>query len=224
MRRSQAACERTFGLIEFDCANQAQMPVVASLRPIEIDLLYRRGPSSGCLSRTMDLSRFEFPPGPSYVLRQLFSFKVAAYGTFVGSVHVVGKLLGIDLPLWMIVSCSIIALPAILYTQVGFQYWRNKRKAESLGARLAPEAPSKWPGGLDLIIAGANVFRAGYIGETGGYVHIVRDSDKVILGDAVGDWLTKGGQTIDVYTLWTSRVSLLTNHHRAKHPDTDRRS
>ena len=172
----------------------------------------------------MDLPCFKLPPGPSYILWQLFSLKVAGYGAFVGSVRVGGELLGIHFPLWMIVSCSIIVLPAILYTQVEFQYWKNKRKAKSLGARLAPKAPSKWPGGLDLIIAAANVSRIGYIGESGGYVHIVRGSDEVILGDAVGDWLAKGGQTIDVRTLWTSRVSLLTSHHRAKHPDTDRRS
>ena len=144
---------------------------VCLLFKVQLRLICYIGEGRSRLSRTMDLSRFEFPPGPSYVLRQLFSFKVAGYGTFAGCVHVVGELLGIDIPLWMIVSCSIIALPTILYTQVEFQYWRNKRKAESLGARLAPKTPSKWPGGLDLIIAAANVFRTGYIGEPGGYVH-----------------------------------------------------
>ena len=172
----------------------------------------------------MDLSRFEFPPGPSYIFRQLFSFKVAAYGTFVGSVHVVGELLGIDLPLWMIVSCSIIALPAILYTQVEFQYWRNKRKAESLGARLTPKVPSKWPGGLDLVTAVANAFRVGYIGEPGGYVYVMRGSNEVILGDAIGGWLAEGGQTIDMRTLWTSRVSMLKSHHWTEYPYLGHRS
>ena len=172
----------------------------------------------------MDLPRFELPPGPSYILRQLFSFKVAGYGAFVGCVHVGGELLGIYLPLWMIVLCSIIALPAILYTQVKFQYWKNKRKAESLGARLAPKVPSGWPGGLDLVTTVANMFRVGYICEPDGYVHIVRGSDEVILGEAIGNWLAECGQTVDLRTLWTSRVSLLTSHHWAKHPDPDRRS
>ena len=172
----------------------------------------------------MDLLRFRLPPGPSYILRQLLSFKVAGYGAFVGCVHVGGELLGICLPLWMIVSCSIVALPAILCTQVKLQYWKNKRKAESLGARLAPKVPSKWLGGLDLVTAVAKVFREGYIGEPGGYVHIVRGSDEVILGDALSDWLAEGGQTIDVCTLWTSRVSLSRSRHWAKHPDPDRRS
>ena len=161
----------------------------------------------------MDITHFELPPGPSYILRQLFSLKVASYGAFVGCVHVGGELLGIDFPLWMIISCSIIILPAILYTQVEFQDWKTKRKAESLGARLAPKVPSKWPGGLDLIIATANAFRAGYIGESGGFVHLMRGSDEVVLGDAVGNLLAENGQTIYVRTLWTSRVSLLTSHH-----------
>ena len=121
----------------------------------------------------MDLFRFELPPGPSYILRQLFSLKVASYGSLVTCIHVGGELLSIDFPLWMIISCSIIALPVILYAQAGFQYWKDKRKAESLGARLAPKTPSKWPGGLDLAAAAANASGVGYIGEPGGCVHIM---------------------------------------------------
>ena len=45
-----------------------------------------------------------------------------------------------------------------------------------------------------------------------------------MLGDAGSDWLAEGGQTIDVRTLWTSQVSLLTRYHWAEHPDHDRRS
>ena len=171
----------------------------------------------------MDLPRFELPPGPSYILRQLFSLKVASYGSLVTCIHVGGELLGIDFPLWMIISCSIIALPAILCAQVELQHWKNKRKAESLGARLAPKVPSKWPGGLDLVAAGANLSRVGYVGEPGDCAYIVRGPDEVILGDAGSDWLAEGGQTIDVCTLWTSRVSLLTIYRWAEHPDPDRR-
>ena len=156
----------------------------------------------------MDLSRFELPPGPSYILRQLFSLKVASYCSLVTCIHFGGRLLGIDFPLWTIISCSIIALPAILYAQVELQCWKNKRKAESLGARLAPRVPSKWPGGLDLVVAAVNVSRVGYVGEPGDCAYIVRGPDEVMLGDAVGKWLAEGGQTIDVCTLWTSRVSL----------------
>jgi len=74
-------------------------------------------------------------------------------------------MLGIDLPLWMILSCSIVALPAILYSKTEFQYWMAKRKAESLGARLAPKVPYKWPAGIDLIVALIDAFKIGYIGE-----------------------------------------------------------
>lgn len=77
-------------------------------------------------------------------------------------------MLGVDLPLWAIVSSSIVALPAILYAQSEFQYWKDKRKAESLGARLAQKVPSKWPAGIDLIITMINVLKTGYLGESDG--------------------------------------------------------
>jgi len=116
----------------------------------------------------MSPPRFELPPGPSYILRQFLSWKVVSYGAFVGCVRVGRETLGIDPPLWALVSCSIVVLPAILYAQTEFQYWSAKRKAESLGARLAPRVPSKWPAGIDLIVALVDVFKTGYLGESYG--------------------------------------------------------
>ena len=77
-------------------------------------------------------------------------------------------MLGIGLPLWIIVPSSIIALPAILYAQSELDYWKCKRKAESLGARLAPKVPFKWPAGIDLIVALTHTFISGYPGESRG--------------------------------------------------------
>lgn len=77
-------------------------------------------------------------------------------------------MLGINVPSWTVVLSSIAALPAVLYAQKELYYWKAKRKAESLGARLAPEIPSKWPAGIDLITALVNMFKTGYIGESDG--------------------------------------------------------
>ena len=119
-------------------------------------------------------------------------------------------MVGIDPPLWAIVSCSIAALPAILYARAEFQYWTAKRKAESLGARLAPKVPYRWPGGIDLIVAMVDVFRTGYQGESHDWVSLAQWSHGEILGDIMVDWLAEGGQTVDMRTLWESCVGLLT--------------
>ena len=160
-------------------------------------------------SRTMSPPRFELPPGPSYILRQLLSWKAVSYGAFVGCVRVGGGTLGIDPPLRTIVSCSIAILPAILYAQAEFQYWSTKRKAESLGARLAPKIPSKWPAGTDLIATLIDVFKTGYLGKSHDWVSLARWSHEVILGDTMVDWLAEGGQTMDMRALGESRVGLL---------------
>jgi len=120
----------------------------------------------------MSSPRFQLPPGPSFILRQLLSWKVVSYGAFVGCVRVGRETLGIDPPLWTLVFCSIVVLPAILYAQTEFQYWSVKRKAESLGARLAPRVPSKWPAGIDLIVALIDVFKTGYLGESRCWVYL----------------------------------------------------
>jgi len=77
-------------------------------------------------------------------------------------------MLNVHPPLWAIVSSSIVALPVILYAQTEFRYWKAKRKAESLGARLAPKVPYKWTAGIDLIVALVNVYNTGYLGQSRG--------------------------------------------------------
>lgn len=85
-------------------------------------------------------------------------------------------MLSIDLPLWKIVSSSVVAFPTVLYAQTEFQYWKDKRKAESLGARLAPKVSSRWPGGIDLIAQMMNVFNTGYLGESDSWVYLAQKS------------------------------------------------
>src|ERR1700753_2226896 len=108
----------------------------------------------------MKLPHLQLPPGPSFILQQLFSLKVVGYGAFVWRIHVGGEMLGIGLPLWATFSSSAVALLAIIYVKSEFQYWKEKKKAQSLGARLAPAIPYKWPGGTDLIAVMTNVFNS----------------------------------------------------------------
>jgi len=68
-------------------------------------------------------------------------------------------------PLWIIASSSVVALPALFLGQRKLNTWQNQRKAQSLGGRLVPTVPTKWPGGIDLIVAMIRVFKTGYLGE-----------------------------------------------------------
>jgi len=107
----------------------------------------------------------KLPPGLPFILRRLFSWKVVGYSAFVYALHVGTRKASANVPLWMIVSSSIAALPALLLAQCQLEYWMNQRKARSLGARLVPTVPTRWPGGIDLIATIINVFKMGYIGE-----------------------------------------------------------
>ncbi|KAF9647903.1 cytochrome P450 [Thelephora ganbajun] len=130
----------------------------------------------------------KLPPGPSFILGQLLSWEFTSFVASVCLVHAGNEALGLNVPAWVILSCSILALPCILFAHAQHQYWRDGRKAASLGARLAPTVPMRLPGGVDLIATWAKAFNTGYI------------------GDALVDWLAGGGQTVDLRTLWTSRI------------------
>jgi hypothetical protein len=113
----------------------------------------------------MHSPRFELPPGPSFVIRHLLSLKFAGYVALVCCIRFGGGFLNVHVPFWAIVSSSVAALPAIIYAKSEFQYWRYKRKAESLGARLAPVLSYKWPAGIDLVLLTNEIFKTGYLGE-----------------------------------------------------------
>ena len=148
----------------------------------------------------------KLPPGPSFILRQLFSWEVASYSGFVYFLRVGTKRVGVNVPLWAIISSSVAALPVLFLAQCQFDLWKNRRKARSLGGRLVPTVPAKWPGGIDLIVDTINVFKTGYIGELGAYIH---DGVPTNLpsGDEMVDWFAAmGAQTVDMRILCVPRV------------------
>ena len=148
----------------------------------------------------------KFPPGPSFILRRLFSWEAVSYSGFVYLLSVGTKKAGANVPLWAIISSSVVTLPALFLVQSQLDHWRNQRKARALGGRLVPTVPTKWLGGVDLIAAMIRVFKTGYIGElsptpAGVWANLAPP------GDGITDWLAdSGGQTVDIRTLWSSHV------------------
>ena len=113
-----------------------------------------------------NISRSKLPPGPSYVVRKLLSWKTAGYLFSVALIHAGADAVGVYAPVWAIVISSVLAFPAVLYIQSELRYKRDERAAATLGARLAPRVPGKMFLGMDLIAALMEAFGSGYIGES----------------------------------------------------------
>jgi len=107
----------------------------------------------------------KLPPGPSYIVGNTLNWKTAAYVLYVALIHFGADAAGKNAPVWAIVASSVIALPAILYVQSELRYWRDKRTAAALGARLAPKVSGKRPLGIDGVAALMESHKTGYIGE-----------------------------------------------------------
>ena len=114
---------------------------------------------------TMNAPMLKLPPGPSYIVDQIFSWKTASYLSSVVLTCFGTNAVGIYAPVWAIVASSVIALPAIFYLQGELRYWKDKRTAAALGARLAPKVPRKKPFGIDLIATLLEAQKNGYVGK-----------------------------------------------------------
>lgn len=112
-----------------------------------------------------NISKFKLPPGPSFIVSQVLSWKTAGYVASITLIRVGADGVGVHIPVWAIITSSVIALPALLYVQSELSYWRDKRTAVALGAALAPKVSGKKPLGMDLISALAEAHETGYIGK-----------------------------------------------------------
>ena len=109
--------------------------------------------------------KFKLPPGPSFIISQILSWKTPGYISFVTLLRVGAGAVGVHVPVWAIVASSAVALPAVLRVQSELRDWWSKRAAAALGARLAPKITGKKPFGIDLITASLEDHKTGYIGE-----------------------------------------------------------
>ena len=113
----------------------------------------------------MNAPKPKLPPGPPYIVCHISSRKAASYLLSVVLIHIAANAVGIHTPVWAIVVSSVIALPVVLYAQSELRYWRDKRTATALGARLDPKVGGKRPFGMDLITALLEAHKTGYLGE-----------------------------------------------------------
>lgn len=138
-----------------------------------------------------NVTKSKLPPGPSFIVSQILTWKTASYITLVTFIHFATDAVGVCVPVWTIVASSVIALPAMLYIQSELRYWGDKRAAGALGATLAPKVTGEKLLGLDLIAAILEARKIGYI------------------GDGVTEWTTKFGQTIDMRYMGASHIFTL---------------
>ena len=155
-------------------------------------------------------TRPKLPPGPSYIIDQIFSWKTAVYASFVVLIRIAANAAGVYVPVWAIVMSSVAALPAALYIQSEIRYWRDRRTAESLGARLATKVTGSQLFGTDLIAAITETNKSGYIGESSTSRRLLpRSVLRLDSGDEVSGWTSEFGQTIDLYFRGSSHVGLI---------------
>lgn len=163
-------------------------------------------------------TRPKLPPGPSYIINRIFNWETAAYVSSIALIRVAADAAGVYVPVRAIIASSAVALPAVLFIQSELRYWRDRRTAEALGARLAPKVAGRKPFGIDLIAAFLETHKSGYIGKSSiSHCLLLYSVPRLDLGNEVSGWTTEFGQTIDLYYLGTSHVGhILWYHHRSR--------
>ncbi|KAI6122911.1 cytochrome P450 [Pisolithus croceorrhizus] len=101
------------------------------------------------------------PPGFVYISGWL-SPLVRLLAFSYSSTRVWELVFGKPAPFWLQISAYLLPAPLMVTCNILYTYLRNKREAARRGAVLIPQAKSRWPGGLDILLAVAQDFRRGY--------------------------------------------------------------
>ena len=105
----------------------------------------------------------EFPPGVKFIVTNVPRIFVPPALTFSG-IKLCDLLCDMCTPDWLYIPLTLASLPFALACGLLYIDLCDRRQAGLNGAFLAPSVPSKWPGGLDLLIASLRNFSNGYMG------------------------------------------------------------
>lgn len=108
----------------------------------------------------------ELPPGIAFIVTNTHRIVLPPAIALCG-IKLWATLYNVSMPIWLQLSLCVASFPLVLACSGAYADYRDRRQAALNGAILAPRAPTKWPGGLDLLLAMTRNLRSGYLGTYG---------------------------------------------------------
>ncbi|KAI9572479.1 cytochrome P450 [Boletus coccyginus] len=106
----------------------------------------------------------ELPPGIVFITanapRIILPLVLALCG-----IQLLNTVFNVYIPVWLQVPFYVASFPLVLACRSTYADFHDRRQAAMNGAILAPRVPTKWPGGLDLLLTSVWNSRSGYMGE-----------------------------------------------------------
>jgi hypothetical protein len=115
--------------------------------------------SPRALSETFE----SWPPGIVFIFSRLPKALILPLSVYLVSIFA-RNALNLNAPNWLVTIAAIAAIPLVLVVSINWETFKDKRAANALGAVMAPQVPSKWLAGLDIIRTRMNNRKEGHIG------------------------------------------------------------
>ncbi|KAG6864002.1 hypothetical protein C0991_001164 [Blastosporella zonata] len=118
-------------------------------------------------------------PGVAFIAQHLLKLCVPSvlFGFTLKSLSNHGVII-YTLPVWVVVSGSVLLMPTISFFRIVYKDFDNRRQAAKLGARLAPTVPGKCIGNVDILANTRRLWETGYPADWG--IAYLAGSDPVI--------------------------------------------
>jgi len=110
-----------------------------------------------------NLPNMELPPGIVFITANAPRIVLPPVLALCG-IKLLDTLFNVYIPFWLQVPFYVASFPLALACRSMYADLRDRRQAAMNGAILAPRVPTRWPGGLDLLLRSVRNARSGYMG------------------------------------------------------------
>ena len=153
-------------------------------------------------------------PGLRYIAKEALSCTVPVIWG-VALQQLLNKTLDVNIPTWVIICGSTVALPVRAVIRLFLKEWRDRRIAAAMGAQIVPKVKGKSFGNLDVVKKSKEVWMTGYIGMCNLMSHapINNYTSFMLLGEELDEFFDLHGSMYNLNPMYSDLFFTMSPEH-----------
>ena len=156
-------------------------------------------------------------PGLRYIAKGALSCTVPVIWG-VALQQLLNRALEVNIPTWIVLFGSPVALPVGAVIRLILRRWRDRRNAAAMGAQIVPKVKGKSFGNLDVVQKSKEVWMTGYLGECNlieflSHAPVNNSVLFTLLGEELDEFFDLHGSMYNLYPMYSDLFFTMSPEH-----------
>jgi hypothetical protein len=153
-------------------------------------------------------------PGLRYIAKEALSCTVPVIWG-VALQQLLNRALDVNIPTWIIICGSPVALPVGAVIRLLLKEWRDRQNAAAMGAQIVPKVKGKSFGNLDVVKKSKEAWMSGYIGACNlmSHVPINNSVSFMLLGEELDEYFDLHGSMYNLNPMYSDLFFTMSPEH-----------